>query len=217
MFLSVFIILSAVHLYYSYVDDVKGRAATKPYLLLSLAAFYFSASSVRNPYLLIALGLSWLGDVLLIKKGNRWFIAGGISFLIAHVFFIMVFAFSIDWHEVNFIILIPVAAIYLYIAFRIIKSIISYMPKMMALSMYLYLFFNSAMNTAALVRLMLNPGLSGVLPFAGAVLFFISDCVLFLVRYHPDKDLIYRRHFSIMLTYLAAELLITLGILAGEI
>ena len=49
--------------------------------------------------------------------------------------------------------------------------------------------------------------------YAGAVLFFVSDCALFLVRYHKNKNLVYRRHFTVMLTYVLGELLITQGML----
>ena len=49
--------------------------------------------------------------------------------------------------------------------------------------------------------------------YVGAVLFFISDCTLFLVRYHKNKDLIFKRHFTVMLTYIVGELLITQGVL----
>ena len=61
----------------------KLRSITKPFLLLSLLGFYVFAA--RNVLLLIVLALffSWLGDVLLIPKGVKWFTAGGISFMIS--------------------------------------------------------------------------------------------------------------------------------------
>ena len=136
--------------------------------------------------------------------------------LISHALFILVNGFRIDWHQISVPVILVAAAVYLFISFRIIKAIIAYMPKTMAYAMYLYLFFNSTMNLTALVRLLQNTGTSTILNFIGAICFFISDCVLFLVRYHPNKDLIFKRHFTVMLTYLAAVLLITLGVLTGE-
>ena len=47
--------------------------------------------------------------------------------------------------------------------------------------------------------------------FAGAVLFFISDTLLFFVR--TDKDAAQRSHFHVMLTYILGEFLIVLGLL----
>ena len=43
--------------------------------------------------------------------------------------------------------------------------------------------------------------------------FFTSDCTLYLVRYHKNKDLIFKKHFTVMLTYLLGEALITVGML----
>jgi uncharacterized membrane protein YhhN len=56
-----------------------------------------------------------------------------------------------------------------------------------------------------------TPG--SLVAYAGAVLFFASDCTLFLVRYFRNPDVIFKKHFTVMLTYLAGEFLITLGIL----
>jgi hypothetical protein len=56
-----------------------------------------------------------------------------------------------------------------------------------------------------------SPG--SVVAYLGAVLFFASDCTLFLVRYYRDPNVVFKKHFTVMLTYLAGELLITLGIM----
>ena len=55
-----------------------------------------------------------------------------------------------------------------------------------------------------------------IVAYVGAVFFFISDCTLYLVRYHDNKDLIFRKHFTVMLTYLLGEALITIGMLMIE-
>ena len=69
------------------------------------------------------------------------------------------------------------------------------------------------MNLFALMRLFTMHSAGSIVAYVGAVLFFISDCTLFLVRYYRNKDLIFKRHFTVMLTYLAGEMLIVLGIL----
>ena len=65
------------------------------------------------------------------------------------------------------------------------------------------------------MRLFSQKNIWGAVAFAGAVLFFISDCTLFLVRYHKNKNLIFKRHFTVMLTYLLGELLIVIGVLGS--
>ena len=53
----------------------------------------------------------------------------------------------------------------------------------------------------------------GRVAYIGAVLFFVSDCSLFLVRYYKPRKIVYKDHFTVMLTYILGELLITQGII----
>ena len=184
-------------------------------LLLFLIGFYVFAADKSNisVVLIVALATSWLGDVLLIPKGNGWFTAGGISFLISHLTFIAVYVTNIDFAKVNWFITVPVAIVYYFIAFKIIMAVKANTPKIMVVPMYLYLLANSTMNVFALMQLLCNPCLATALAYAGAILFFASDCTLFLVRYHENKNIIFKRHFTVMLTYVLGEFLITLGIL----
>lgn len=213
--LALFFVSCAVHLYHSWKDDSKKRAITKPMLLLFLICFYVFAEqkSQLSVALIAALATSWLGDVLLIPKGNGWFTAGGISFLISHLTFIAVYVTNIDFAKVNWFITVPIAIIYFVIAFKIIMAVKSNTPKIMVVPMYLYLIANSTMNVFALMQLISYPCLATALAYAGAILFFASDCTLFLVRYHENKNIIFKRHFTVMLTYVLGEFLITLGIL----
>ena len=64
----------------------------KPLLMITLA-LYFASATRGYPrwrvYVIAALVFSWAGDVFLIS--SDWFIAGLISFLIAHVFYIIAY------------------------------------------------------------------------------------------------------------------------------
>ena len=84
----------------------------------------------------------------------------------------------------------------------------------MRVPMFLYLAANSVMNVFAFMMLLSGPSLGAALAYAGAILFFTSDCILFLSRYYEKKDRIPKRGFLIMLTYIAGEALITIGMLA---
>ena len=99
------------------------------------------------------------------------------------------------------------------IAALVIKSIIAGIPKIMKIPMFGYLIGNSLMNIFALMQLISNPCAGSAVAYIGAVLFFVSDCSLFLVKYHKNRDLIFKRHFTVMLTYILGELLITQGII----
>lgn len=213
VFLLLFIIFSAIHLLDSWKDDAAKRAKTKPFLLLSLALYYVFAAEKLNLLLLFALITSWLGDVLLIKKGHKWFTYGGISFMFSHFFFIALYASRIRFPQVYWPIVVPIILLYCGISLIVISALKPTIPKNMAVPMYIYLLANSTMNVFAFMQFwtIRLPGTAAA--YAGAVLFFISDCTLFLVRYYKNENIVFKKHFTVMLTYLAGEFLITQGIL----
>ncbi len=218
IFLALLAIVSVIHLVDSWRDDSKRRKYTKPFLLIFIICYYICAvfENGLSPDKLLIAGLvtSWLGDVLLIPNGNKWFVAGGISFMATHVLFILVYATNnIVFSSVKWWIVIPAAVVYYGISAVIICNLKPSTPKMMLIPMYFYLICNSTMNVFALMQLVAGPCKGSIIAYVGAVLFFISDCTLFLVRYHKNKDLIFKKHFTVMLTYILGELLITHGVL----
>ena len=214
VFLGLFALASLIHLYFSFRDDTKGRAYTKPWPLLMLVLFYaFSAMPNINILLILALITSWIGDVLLIFKGHKWFYAGGISFTFTHLFFMLVFTRHIQLLAINWFIIVPVAIIYVTISLSIVHILKDNTPKMLIPPMYGYLLCNSATNVFALMQLMSMRAPYAIVAYVGALLFFTSDCILYLVRYHPNENIIPKRHFPVMLCYLLGEFLITYGVL----
>jgi len=72
------------------IDSV--HAIAKPLLMVSLALYFWSASEGLSSWRYLVLGalaFSWAGDVLLMA--DDLFVAGLASFLVAHVFFIVVY------------------------------------------------------------------------------------------------------------------------------
>lgn len=213
VFLAALALCSAAHLYYSWVDNKRGRAATKPFLLILLVLYYVFSADRFSFVLLGALVTSWLGDVLLIPRGHGWFAAGGISFMLSHFLFIAVYVENISFALVPWVPAVILAVVYYGISAKIISMLWPYAPKKMRAVMYVYLLANSTMNVFAFMQMVttLHPG--AIVAYIGAVLFFISDCTLFLVRYYEPKRLIFKDHFTVMLTYIVGEFLITQGIL----
>ncbi len=212
LFLVLFAGFSIVHLYYSWKDEKKGRAVTKPFLLIMIALYYAVSCDNLSLLLLFALITSWLGDVLLIPQGTKWFISGGFSFFVSHFLFIAVYFSRINFSEVPWIVAVLLACVYFGIAAKIIMMLKDTTPKEMRIAMYGYLIANSAMNVFAFMQMMTNLSAGSVVAYIGAMLFFASDCSLFLVRYY-DKPVVFKKHFTVMLTYLLGEFLITQGIL----
>lgn len=216
-FLILYLVFSGIHLYDSWRDDADARKKTKPFLLIFLVLFYVTAAMRKGGteyHLLLALVTSWLGDVLLIPKGHHWFALGGVSFGASHVFFILVYAQNIVFRGMPWFLVVPIALIYFAVAFAIIWAVQPTTPKIMVGPMYIYLLANATMNTFALMQLITHRSPGSIVAYIGALLFFISDCTLFLVRYYKkNENLIFHKHFTVMLTYLAGELLIVLGML----
>lgn len=213
LFLGLFLLVSVLHLTESWKDHTKGRAITKPFLLILLACFYMTAAEKPSYLMLGALLTSWLGDVLLIFRGHGWFIIGGTSFTVSHILLMTVYFSFIDFQKVSWMLILPVFLLYFGISVYVMKKIRESTPKLLFLPMWGYLLVNGIMNLFALMVLCTYRNFGAVVLYVGAVLFFTSDCILFLVRYYKNKDLIYKKHFMVMLTYLGAEFLITLGIL----
>ena len=213
VFFVLFLAVSAVHLYDSWRDEPKRRAKTKPFLIPLLLLAYVAAAENVSWFLVFALLTSWLGDVLLIPSGTKWFVSGGISFLISHILFILVYLHAGAKPTAAALpVLLPAAAVYLAVSVAVTLSLRGNCPKMMIVPMILYLVANSAMNVMALALLLTLRSPGAVLAYLGAVFFFISDCTLYLVRYHKHGDKIFKKHFTVMLTYLLGEALITAGV-----
>jgi uncharacterized membrane protein YhhN len=184
-------------------------------LLLCIIGYYVVSADKISVLLLLALITSWLGDVLLIPKGHKWFRIGGTSFLISHYLFILVYVPEIQWSGVKWLIVAALAAVYITISMKVIQAVKPTTPATMIKAMYNYLLTNNAMNIFALMRLMSLGSAGGWLAYIGAVLFFTSDCTLFFVRCYSKPEVIFKKHFTVMLTYVVGEFLITLGMLLG--
>ena len=212
IFLILYLIAAAFNLYAAANHNDKISRATKPALLL-LLCLYCLFSGLPSPDLLLiaAFFACWLGDVLLMFNGELWFFAGGVSFFAGHVLLILLFARFAGLGAAPASIIVPAAAAYLCVSAAVMALSFKKAPRIMLLPLCLYLACNSVMNVFALTRLISAPGLWSALSYAGAVLFFLSDCVLFLIRY-DDRPGFYKTDFCVMLTYICGVFLIATGL-----
>ncbi len=210
-FLAVFIVSTAIHLYASLKKDTKLRNITKPFILLSLLGFYVLTASSISVFIILALAFSWLGDVLLMPKGTKWFTAGGIAFMISHAFFIAGYCKDIDFTAIPIWLIVLLGAFFVITVSFIFSKLKPHLPKALFYPMFLYLLINGAMNCFAIFRLISNPTAATITTAIGAALFFISDSSLFFVRFNKESRM--KTHFIVMLTYSIGEFLIVLGLL----
>ena len=200
-----------IHLYASWHKDKPLRNRTKPFIMLSLLAYYCFSTGRILVAVVLALVFSWFGDLLLIPDGIKWFTAGGISFMVSHFFFILSYSLFVDFSSINVVFVILLPALYLIAALVSFRCMCPYLNKALSYPMLLYLLINGGMNCFAWFRALSDSGLSAVLTVIGACLFFISDTALFFVRFNKNSRL--KSHFIVMLTYALAELLIVMGLI----
>ena len=211
LMLAIFIVALAIHLYASLKKNQKLRNITKPFLLLALLGFYIFQTGEVRLTVVLALIFSWIGDVLLIPKGVKYFTMGGISFMIGHFCFCLSYFKDIVIENLSVVWIIVIALVFITAVFFIFVKLKEFLPDKLFYPMFLYLLINGTMNCFAIYRLMSAANYSTIITCIGAILFFISDASLFFVRFNKNGRL--QTHFLVMLTYSLGEFLIVLGLL----
>ena len=209
--LAMFVLATTVHLNASLKQNKMLRNKTKPFILIGLMGFYLGAANPVILSVVLALFFSWLGDMLLIPKGTKWFTAGGIAFMVSHAFFILSYVQDTDFGKIPLAVLILLPAAFIGASLVIFRFLRPHLPKGLFYPMLFYLILNGAMNCFAWFRAITVGGAAGIITAVGALLFFVSDSSLFFVRFHKDSRL--KTHFLVMLTYSLGEFLIILGLI----
>ncbi len=148
-----------------------GIRAAKP---LASATFVGAAlgwgalSSGYGRLILLALVLSWIGDVLLISKRRPLFLAGLLSFLTAHLVYALAF-FSQGFHAVAFgVAMLPLAAA----AFLMVRWLGPHLSGPFRFAVPIYVLAIGVMVASAVSAAAATSNIAGA---AGAVLFALSD------------------------------------------
>ncbi|MBL7877103.1 MAG: lysoplasmalogenase [Cyclobacteriaceae bacterium] len=189
----------------------------KPLIMIALAAYYFSRTSIRSSLFLTALFFCWLGDVLLMfdYRSELFFMAGLGSFLTGHILYILCyqrFRFSIATNpllgpqKIRFSLPIILAGTGLVVVLY---------PKLGDLTMpvVVYALVITFMALQALFRFGYTSTKSFALVFCGALCFMISDSLLAINKF---LQAIPFASVWIMSTYMLAQYLIVEGVIAHE-
>lgn len=215
---TIFALSTGVHLYASLRDNSTLRAVSKPLILLSLLGLYLEATRLRgaipSTLVVMAVVLSCAGDVLLIPNGEKWLAAGGVCFGLSHLLYIFAYLQTgLDLTAVpapSFWVLAVLYAVVILFTFMLLSTSL---PKLLRIPILIYLCINGAMNLFAWLRLIGGScsTANGLMVGCGAVLFFLSDTVVFYGMFKKRTRL--TGHFTVMVTYAAAQLLIVLGLI----
>ena len=214
LFLKGFLLIAAINLLLIVLDYATITRFLKPFLmpLLFLYVYYQEAFSTKK-FLLLGLTFSWIGDILLLfaAKGELFFIAGLLSFLTAHVFYIYLFSKlgTTEAYKKNLVFWAGFIIIVLYL-----QSLLALLlPKIGTLKIPVSVY-------AVTISVMLafawrgyfswNPSTRFFILF-GAMAFVASDSLLAINKFYSPFEY---ASFLIMATYLAAQYGIVSGVVS---
>ncbi len=207
--LNVFIIFSLLYLGLVLIEFETITWWLKPFIipLLSISVF-LSGKMEFKPLLISALFFSWIGDVVLLfaNQGVIYFIIGLVSFLIAHLFYIILFSKLQKVTTIKYKRFIPLVLLYLF-------GFLSFLwDKLggMKIPVIIYALVISTMLLVAIRGYFTWNSKSGKLLLIGAIFFVLSDSILAINKFYIP---IYLSSFWIMSTYITAQFLIVKGVL----
>jgi uncharacterized membrane protein YhhN len=190
-----------------------GEFIFKPLICIWLmACFVLQTREIQSDlkrWLLAGLLLSWMGDVLLIFAGYDaiYFLLGLSAFLIAHIFYILLFHFIRLKENIKsrWWLVLPVVVYYGFIISLLGPSLGD-----MRLPVRVYGIIISFMLMLGSHMIYSTKKVAGYFIFSGALLFVISDSILAINKFYQSFEL---AGLLIMLTYGLAQLFITVGVI----
>ncbi|RWP61085.1 lysoplasmalogenase family protein [Mesorhizobium sp.] len=198
---------------YAFTIDMPPKLARSAVKTLAVAMLAVLASLQGGPWLLIAaLALSAIGDALLSRDGEKAFVGGLASFLVAHGFYIALFLRFGD--GVGLFLAEPwraaIAGAMAVLALAMLLALWRRVGPALRLPISVYIATIFAMSISALT-------LSNLWVVGGAVLFMASDGLLasekfLLSAISPHRH--WTRH-AVWMLYYAAQLGITMGFPLG--
>lgn len=199
-----FILISAVYLICSllYLDD--ATFFIKPLLLIPLMIAAFRSPLFFNKkWLFYALTFSWLGDILLlfVFKESLFFILGLVAFLIAHIFYVILFLKELKKTNRTFHVKQPgLTLIALYII-----SFYAFLGPGLGEMKIPVIVYALVIGFMLYVAYLLHPRWtkpSNIFLLTGALSFVISDSLLAVNKFYAPFP---NAGFFIMVTYLYAQ------------
>ena len=196
-----FVIVALLHLAGQLTGPDVLHVVTKPLLMPTLLAWFLTSTPSGRFRTLVAIGLvwSWLGDLGLMPSGEAWFLAGLGAFLIAQLTYSVAF-----WpYRGNSVLTRPVFALpYLAVLVGLLVVLWGHLGDLrLPVTVYAVVIVGMALLATGVNRTVA----------LGAVLFVVSDA---LIALDSVADLVQlpAHGFWVMLTYLAAQVLIAAGV-----
>lgn len=211
-YLKIFAGISVFYLVLLFIGQDEIAWYLKPILLPFLILETYSSENFKTKNLLLsALVFSWIGDMILMfaDKGELYFIFGLVSFLIAHIIFIVLFIKqekeTTTTNKLFWIGLI-IVGIYLFGMLSLLY------PSLGDLKIPVTVY---AVTISTMLLMAIKGYFNWSKPYnqtvlLGALVFVSSDSILAINKFHSELP---KSGFLIMITYIVAQFLITKGIL----
>lgn len=210
--LILYIVIGAINVLGHLLDVPDMVRYSKPMLMPSLIFFIYHQSkgvvTKRTILVVLALIFSWLGDLALMKDGETlYFMLGLGAFMLAQLTYTYVY-YQSSFQKPAFQ-LMPLLPIFTFTIF-----FLAYMLRNISLDsqipIVLYAICITAMASMARLRMGLTSNFSFQWVMMGSLLFVVSDSALAIDKFYrpiPHDSVV------IMSTYIAAQVLIVIGIL----
>lgn len=214
---------TVLNLYANYKYNFILELASKPFLIPILGIyFYLNSRDVTQPhrknltnFILFALSLAWLGDVLLLfqKENPLFFMLGLGSFLISHILYIITFKKSLRNKELGETKNLLIRAIpFIGTAILMLTFLYKWLDAVMIFAVPLYVLVIVTMAFMAMERSGKVLKSSAEYVFFGAFLFMVSDSLLAIDIFVKNLTIPLAPVF-VMATYIAAQVLIAYGMM----
>jgi len=174
----------------------------KPLIIFSLLFLYVFSLEKRLKWYVMALELCFFGDVFLLFTGNTYFIAGLISFLLAHLLFIKIVVNRI---KKTSILKVIIASIPFLILFLVLIYFLKSSLNELLIPVIIYGLTISTFGAVSLLDYLQTKTIKSIWMLAGAVVFILSDSLLAINKFHSSNEIF---DVLIMITYIIAQYLI---------
>ena len=207
--LSIFALVVTAELFSQIFGWSTIHMIVKPILMPALAAYFFFSVEKKDKLaflVIIALLLSWLGDVMLLFQDINpiYFMLGLVSFLLAHVTYILIFSKSSEGFKPK---MFTYATGFLLVMYGGLLLLLMW-TGLGDLMIPVIIYTSVIMIMGAMALFRKASGASVVL--IGAMLFIASDSLLALNKfYQPFAS----AGFWVILTYILAQFLIVTGMI----
>lgn len=171
----------------------------KPLIIPSLLVVYVFSVRERNNTYIAALIFSFLGDSFLMYEGDLYFMIGLISFLIAHILFIIIVLKRIQNPKMATVVVSSLPFLVLFVG---LLGVLYNSLDELLIPVIIYGLTISLFGTVSLIDYLNKQCNSSLLMLIGASIFIVSDSILAINKFYVATKVF---AILVMITYIIAQ------------